>query len=313
MKENIKELLLSVDIDSQNLGYELSKSLGFYEELIGQHIGIFGNTDQDILNLYKNKKLRITGSPDIIDIDTNPIEFDFITLLVLSNVIVNFDKFFDNLKKLQKIEALNCALSLSNFEKIDTVREIIIEKSQLFGATSGNINFKNLDYFAIYHCALPKNFFDYLLNNEFPNIVHFTIFGSEVYKIPKKLSKLKNLEILYIGETDLSYDDFDFKVLENLIVLNLFDVRIYEINKTIENTNLKELYLSNNPIFNTDFDFGTLQKLEVLHLDNTKLKKIPKGIETLKNLKTLNLNGCDILTNDILELGNILTNTQIIA
>lgn len=311
MKDKIKELLLSVDNDSQNLGYELCKSMGFYEELIGQHIGIFGNTDQDILNLYKNKRLRITGSPDIIDIDTDPIDFDFIQLLVLSNVIVNFDKFFDTFKNLQKFEALNCTLSLSKFEKIENVCEIRIEKSILFGETSGNINFKNLDYFGIHRCQLPKNFFDYFLNNEFPNIARFSIFGSEVYKIPKKLSKLKNLHSLCIGETDLSYDDFDFKVFERLEVLTLCDVRIYEINKTIENTNLKQLYLKNNPIFSTDFDFGTLENLEVLDLSYTKLTMIPKSIENLKNLVILYLGGCDIPENDILELGKKLTNTQI--
>lgn len=313
MKDKIKELLLSVDTDSQILGYELCKSMGFYEELIGQHIGIFGNTDQDILNLYKNKQLRITGSPDIIDIDTEQIDFDFIQLLVLSNVIVKFDKFFDNFKNLQEFEAYNCAIASTKFEKIENVRRIRIEKSILFGETSGNINFKNLDYFAIYNCQLPENFFDYLLNNEFPNIVQFSIYGSEVYKIPKKLSKFKNLKILWLGETDLSYDNFDFKVLESLEVLNLYDVRIYEINKTIENTNLKELYILNNPIFDTDFDFGTLKKLKVLSLEDTKLTKIPKSIENLKNLKFLYLGGCNIPTNDILELGKKLTNTQIFA
>jgi len=141
--------------------------------------------------------------------------------------------------------------------------------------------------------------------------------GNRDGRLPSNIIQLKNLKSL-----DLSYTrNLDLKracrILSNMNVqhLSLSNCSLDEVPSNIQLLcKLKSLYLGDNYISTLPKNIESLSQLEYLDLGGNKnLKELPAEIYLLKKLKTLNLYGIELTSNQLLELKLNLPNCEIIS
>jgi hypothetical protein len=117
-------------------------------------------------------------------------------------------------------------------------------------------------------------------------------------EMPRELRKLRNLEVLYLNENEISQID--------TTIIDLLQ-------------SLKELHLYGDKIKELPFALSRLKNLEVLDLTANPLSQLPNSLFELKNLRTLELGATEIdqipkyIVNlqrlEKLDIGNTNTNT----
>jgi Leucine-rich repeat (LRR) protein len=127
-------------------------------------------------------------------------------------------------------------------------------------------------------------------------------------KIPKEISTLEKLEVLYLNNNYLEYMPEKIWTLTKLSLLNLRNNDLSKISEKIcELTNLYSLDLGHNTLSNIPECFGNLNNLQILKLDQNKLVHIPESFKQLTNLRVL-----DLMYNKLTELPELCPKLEII-
>ena len=131
--------------------------------------------------------------------------------------------------------------------------------------------------------AIPKEI------RSFKNLEELYITQSEISQLPSWLLELKKLKRLTLDckLTDFLDFIFDIKSLE-YIDLNGNNIQSFTING-IKNNRLKELEISFSHMIEIPSCFSNLESLETLRIENNKLTTISKVIDDMKSLKFLYL------------------------
>lgn len=137
--------------------------------------------------------------------------------------------------------------------------------------------------------------------------------SNKVIIIPRKIEKLKKLQVLSLAGTKFQVEGEDVLKLPQLRHLDIFDCQLRQIPTpllipSIEEIgfnclerriafnfsslkNLRRIYLSNSKIVELPDFLGTFYQLEELYLCGTKISSLPKSLEKLRFLEELSLEG----------------------
>lgn len=117
-----------------------------------------------------------------------------------------------------------------------------------------------------------------------------SLFGNHFTSVEDSISKLKDLEILYLGKNDLVSFPKSVCNLPNLRILSLANNDIDSIPDCIcKLKNLEVLYLNNNNLVYISDSIGQLKRLNVLNVDRNNLRTLGKGVYELDSLQLLNI------------------------
>jgi len=114
--------------------------------------------------------------------------------------------------------------------------------------------------------------------------------------LPNELFLFKNLKELNISNSKISVGELNkLAQLKQLEKLYIEDSNLKEFpSKLVELANLKELKLFRNNIFKLPKNFFKLNKLEYLNMESNNLTEFPKVVYKMPNLKVLYLEGNEI-------------------
>ena len=128
-------------------------------------------------------------------------------------------------------------------------------------------------------------------------------------KVPETISKLSNLQLLFLYNNEISEIPESITSLSKLQDLYLNSNQISEIPDSIASlSNLQKLYLSKNQISGIPDNIASLSNLQELYLSDNQISEIPDNIGYLSNLQRLNL--YDNLNSEIPESITSLSNLQ---
>lgn len=107
--------------------------------------------------------------------------------------------------------------------------------------------------------------------------------------MPRSLSKNRKLEVLFLGNNRFkSIRKRDFKKMDNLKALNLYNARLSELPMNVTKLpNLEELDLYYNDIKQLPNEICDMPKLKTLAVSNNELWNLPAHIAKIKTLETL--------------------------
>jgi Leucine-rich repeat (LRR) protein len=139
-----------------------------------------------------------------------------------------------------------------------------------------------------------------------PTVTKVEIIGQGLTEIPKEISNLNNLEILYLEQNQINEIPKEIFNLSNLKTIWLEENQITEIPKEIGNlTNLKSILIKYNQITEIPTEIANLTNLEILRLDYNQITEIPTEIGNLTNLERLRLENNPIQSPTKEELLNV--------
>jgi len=122
--------------------------------------------------------------------------------------------------------------------------------------------------------------------------------------IPESIGNFQFLSILKLSSGKFSMIPENFKNLQNLTELNLFDNKLNNLPEWFGNLKkLSILDLSSNQLDSLPESFNNLQDLSECNLSNNSFKTIPDCIGNLQNLVVLNLNN-----NELKNIPEVLNN-----
>jgi Leucine-rich repeat (LRR) protein len=147
----------------------------------------------------------------------------------------------------ENLKLLNPILDLTYLE---------LTKSKPFALTEIPMELYNFSHLKELHLGLADSYYMSGMTNT-------------IQEVHKEINKLKDLELLSLGENNLTSLPEEIGELKNL----------------------KKLYLQNNNLESLPESFGMLENLETLALFNNPLTDFPKSMTNLKNLKNLTIFG----------------------
>ena len=130
----------------------------------------------------------------------------------------------------------------------------------------------------------------------------YHIFNRQLLVFPKKVTKLKNLETLYVCDNFFTEVDVSLANLKKMKKLLLYSNKLNNFpNVVLELLELEWLFLNNNQIEFIPETVATLDKLTTLDLSNNKLTDLPESLSNIKSLEFL-----DITDNNFNEIPKVL-------
>lgn len=130
----------------------------------------------------------------------------------------------------------------------------------------------------------------------------YHIFNRQLLVFPKKVTKLKNLETLYVCDNFFTEVDVSLANLKKMKKLHLDSNKLNNFpNVVLELPQLEWLFLDYNQIDSIPEAIATLDKLTTLDLSNNKLTDLPESLSNIKSLKFL-----DITDNNFNEIPKVL-------
>ncbi len=130
----------------------------------------------------------------------------------------------------------------------------------------------------------------------------YHIFNRQLLVFPKKVTKLKNLETLYVCDNFFTEVDVSLANLKKMKKLLLYSNKLNNFpNVVLELPQLECLFLNYNEIDNIPETIATLDKLTTLDLSNNKLTDLPQSLSSMRSLKFL-----DITENNFNEIPKVL-------
>ena len=130
----------------------------------------------------------------------------------------------------------------------------------------------------------------------------YDIFDKELLIFPKEVTKLRNLEILYVCDNFFSEIDESICNLQKLKSLLLYNNKLQNFPKEILCLNqLEELYLNHNIISRIPIDITKLENLKFLDIRDNLLDDLPNELSKMKNLETL-----DVTNNKFTKIPEVL-------
>lgn len=113
---------------------------------------------------------------------------------------------------------------------------------------------------------------------------------NDLKKLPKAISNLKSLKILYLGNNKVKTLPSSMKFLDSLETLSLDDNNLKHYPEVISNIfSLKNLNLSRNNLKRLPKSMGNLQSLKILNVGENELIALPESIGRLTSLERLSL------------------------
>lgn len=130
----------------------------------------------------------------------------------------------------------------------------------------------------------------------------YHIFNRQLLVFPKKVTKLKNLETLYVCDNFFTEVDESICSLKKLKKLLLYGNKLQNFPKEIVCLNqLEELYLNHNMICRIPINIAKLENLKSLDLRDNLLDDLPNELSKMKNLETL-----DVTNNKFTKIPEVL-------
>ncbi|WP_300661598.1 leucine-rich repeat domain-containing protein [Fluviicola sp.] len=121
-------------------------------------------------------------------------------------------------------------------------------------------------------------------------ITKMSFFGNKIREIDAEISKLQNLEVLYLGRNKMTSFPKSVCELKNLKVLSLAYNDIDSIPDCIcRLKNLQRLFVSNNKLVYVSDSLGSLRNLEQLDLNRNAIRKLPEDLGFLSGMQFLDL------------------------
>lgn len=121
-------------------------------------------------------------------------------------------------------------------------------------------------------------------------ITKMSFFGNKITEIDNDISKLQNLEVLYLGRNKMTSFPKALCELKNLRVLSLAYNDIDSVPDCIcRMKNLERLFLSNNKLVYISDSLGSLRKLEQLDLNRNAIRRLPEELGFLSGMKFMDL------------------------
>ncbi|MFD2522748.1 leucine-rich repeat domain-containing protein [Emticicia soli] len=145
---------------------------------------------------------------------------------------------------------------------------------------------KNLKFLSISNNPIDNNKLKFKKNNHIKDLnVQYT----GIQYIPRSIARNRSLEVLFLGNN--RYKKFrkrDFKHMDNLKALNLYNARLSELPLNVTKLkNLEELDLYYNDLKQLPNEICTMPKLKTLAVSNNELWSLPANIAQIKTLETL--------------------------
>ncbi|WP_460471791.1 leucine-rich repeat domain-containing protein [Emticicia fontis] len=219
--------------------------------------------------------------------------------------LLNFDL---TPKKPSKMFIYNLAIAEA-CDKPDTVKTLMLNGLRLESFPMVAFKFKNLEKLDLsgnYIEKIPKSVskiknlkFLSISNNPINNnklrfkknthIKDLNLQYTGIPYVPRSLSKNRKLEVLFLGNNRfISFRKRDFKKMDNLKALNLYNARLSELPMNVTKLpNLEELDLYYNDIKQLPNEICDMPKLKTLAVSNNELWNLPAHIAKIKTLETL--------------------------
>ncbi len=122
-------------------------------------------------------------------------------------------------------------------------------------------------------------------------ITSLSFFGNNLSSLPPEISKLKHLEVLYLGENNFKTFPKEICDCEKLRVVSLAYNEIDSLPPCIGKLkSLEWLILNNNHIKELPAEIGALTNLDQLVLQRNELKHLPDTLLNCARLRVLNVN-----------------------
>lgn len=129
-------------------------------------------------------------------------------------------------------------------------------------------------------------------------INHLNSFADQLYKFKKLKELFIHTEINY--SKDLPKEIGDLKTLRKLRILN-YPFKEFPL-WVLKLKNLEELLIRGNELEKFPEEIRKLSKLKTLRIENCELKEVPNGIFNLKNLEYLSFQGTKLENVDVRKL-----------
>ncbi len=121
-------------------------------------------------------------------------------------------------------------------------------------------------------------------------LASLSLFGNQLTTLSDSITRLQQLEVLYLGRNQFSTFPEQLCKLKSLRVLSLAYNELDSIPDCLcEMQNLEWIFLNNNQLVHLPDSIGKLQKLEQLLLKQNKLTKLPESLYDLSKLQVLDL------------------------
>lgn len=115
---------------------------------------------------------------------------------------------------------------------------------------------------------------------------------NQIRYLPAQLFELKKLEVLDLGDVQISKIPSDIGKLVNLKILDLRGATIKSLPEEIDRLKkLEILDIGCTPLESLPNEFGSLVNLKRLHMDQTFIRGLPESSRNLKSLEYLNMTG----------------------
>lgn len=145
------------------------------------------------------------------------------------------------------------------------------------------------------------------------NLEYLYLQFNDLTSLPASIGKLEKLKVIDLWGNSLTSLPASIGQLKNLEKLHLWHNKLTSLPAEITHLrNLKQLYLLNNQLTQLPWMIGELSNLEELELDNNKLKELPPAISALNNLKKLSLKGNPISKTELNKIKKWLPNCHVI-
>lgn len=195
-----------------------------------------------LLRLEKLKKLDLSFSRYMFDVNINELKFENLEILHLSNTQLTLDdRFFSFLDNLKKLKELNLDFVITSYQKFYKINKTCPKLETFSFVNSINIIFEND------HRSLLSTKW---LNIQDLNLAYCLLEDINVIDIIDNIPKVKNLNINQTGVTDVAiiYITIMLKNIEKLFINNNRITNISANHIAIYLTKLVELDISHSSI-----------------------------------------------------------------
>ncbi|KAH0660648.1 hypothetical protein KY289_029396 [Solanum tuberosum] len=254
----------------------------------------------------------------LVEIFEEPKAFDKLTILNLSfsESLLRTPNFYET-PNLQKIILKSCVSLVEVHPSIGNLKKLIflnLENCKNLKSLPSSIQMESLESFNLSGCQKLKNFPEIQGNMEL--LSELLLARTAIWELPSSIGQLSNIRLLDLRSCEnlvrLPASVCEMRKLKILILKGCSRLAIFPENLGDLNQ-LEELYAGNTSILQLPDSVGNLSKLKILSLrKGRKVKRqcarsliLPRMFHGLRELKSLDLSGCNLCDNQAAALMNV--------